>query len=357
MRIRKFEAPTLREAMQQAKVELGENAVILNTREVKPLRGASGVEAARVELVAATDESAALAAAKAVPMVASVESAGNPDGLAGEVAALRAALESLVGEGVLVAHTRPGPGPERRLREAGVEAAMASQIAASLRQQVAEEEIARQWTCLYTCAEPALPEDRSVVIALTGPTGGGKTSTVAKLATEYRYRRGKSVAVISCDGQRIGAVEQMRLVAEALRLQFRQCLDRAELSAAIRELSSHQVILVDAPGCSPRDAKAIAALCDLLSDERIEKHLVLPANMAPQVRAATVKAFEPLDPRRLVATKMDEAAGAEWLLAVAQSIPIALSFVTDGQDIAADIHPARADELARQLIRDLKAAS
>lgn len=356
MKIRKFEADTLREAMEQARRELGDNAVILNTREVRPLPGARTGGRPRVELVAAVDTGPAVLTGPEPPAPREAETGRDQEAspaLAAEVAALREALVSLVGEGVLVAHTKAAPGPERRMREAGVDAALAGQIARSLQECSSPEEAAAQWECLFSCAPPSLPESGPAVWALVGPTGAGKTSCAARLAAAYRFREKRSVALISCDGARIGAPEQLQRIASTMGTPFELCLDASSLSEALDRCSSHDVVLVDTPGGPPRDDGFLKGLRSLLRDGRISTHLVLPANISREARRIAVEAFSALDPQRVILTKLDEAGSSIPLLAISQEIPAAVSFVSEGQELAGGLTPADARSLALRVMEEL----
>ncbi len=356
MKIRKFEADTLREAMEQARRELGDNAVILNTREVRPLPGARTQGRPRVELVAAVDTGPAVLTAPGRPPEAeSPVEAGEASApaLAAEVAALREALASLVGEGVLVAHTKAAPGPERRMREAGVEAALASQIARSLQECASPEEAAAQWECLFSCAPPALPEKGPAVWALVGPTGAGKTTCAARLAASFRFRERRSVAMVCCDGARIGASEQLSRIAATMGVPFETCLDAGSLAAALDRLASHDLVLVDTPGGPPADEGYRNGLRSLLRDGRIASHLVLPANISRESRRLALEGFSALDPQRVILTKLDEAGSSVPLLAISQEVPAAVSFVSEGQELAGGLRIAEARELALRVMEEL----
>lgn len=351
MRIRKFEAETVREAMEQARRELGEDAVILNTREIRPLPGARGGSRPRVELVAATDTQAV--SGPAAPGAETIAEPEDAAGIAAELSALRGALESLVGEGVLVAHTRGRPGPERRLRDAGVDWTLASQIARSLKDAPSLEEAAQQWACLFECARPSLPAEGMAAWAAVGPSGCGKTTVLAKMAAHYKLREGRSVAMLCCDGERIGASEQLSRIAGTLGATFRECFRAEAVSAALDELSDHDIVLVDCPGGSPRDSHYVQGLRKLLADERIACHLVLPASQSVEARAGCMQAFQALEPQRVTVTKLDETSSSLPLLAVAQSTSAPLAYLCEGPQIAGALREAIADEIAAMVLGEL----
>ncbi|MCC6483934.1 MAG: hypothetical protein IT209_03725 [Armatimonadetes bacterium] len=371
MKIKKFEARTLKEAMELARRELGEDAVILNTREYAESpamrAGANGraLSQTLVELVAAVDETdAALVSALRTPQpvspaLASADSAGDshasgPGNVAGEVAALRTALESLVGEGVLAAHVRPESTAERRLRDAGVEPALAAQIVRSARSGKPLEELAQQWSCLFTCADFTLPEQGPGVFALVGSTGSGKTTALARLAAEYKFRQGRRVAVIGCDTQRLGASAMLKTLVSALDVPFCEAVSPQGLSAALDSFTEYDVIFIDTAGGSARDQDFISSLKSLLSDDRVRPVVVVPANLAPDVRAQMLRAFERIDPYRLIVSKLDEASTAGPVAAIGQSSRTAISHLTTGQSIPGGIRCAQAVEMALLVLQSLE---
>lgn len=192
---------------------------------------------------------------------------------------------------------------------------------------------------------PGLPRPRT--IALVGATGVGKTTTIAKLAAQAKLSGAARAAVITCDTQRLGAIEQLRSYADVIGVPFRVAADAHEMEDARRHFADHDLILIDTPGLSPRDSAGVTALVDLLRHASIdETHLALTAAGSEASLLAACRAFAPLRPSRLLFTKLDEAVTYGVILSVADQVRTQLSFVTTGPRFPEEIEPGVASRIA-----------
>lgn len=179
------------------------------------------------------------------------------------------------------------------------------------------------------------------VVALVGPTGAGKTTTLAKLACHPRIFGTKDVGFLCLDTYRVGAVEQLRTYAEIARVPLEVVYDGAELSAALRRLADREVVLVDTPGRSPRnrgDGRAMVRCLTQIQPD--ETHLVIPAGVRPELARQLVAASAPLRVTHVLVSKLDEWPGDPALFDLAAELGIPMRWVTDGQEVPADIRPA-----------------
>ncbi len=196
-----------------------------------------------------------------------------------------------------------------------------------------------------------MPDGRPLTIALVGPTGVGKTTTIAKLAANYKLRQGRSVGLITSDTYRIAAVDQLRTYANIIGLPLRVALTPAEMSLACEAMSGVDVVLIDTAGRSQHDGDRLAELSEFLGAARPhETHLVLSgaSNQAVMLRAA--ERFAGARPNRVIFTKLDETVNFGVLVSAARSIGAALSYVTTGQEVPDQIEQGRADRLARLVL-------
>ena len=202
-------------------------------------------------------------------------------------------------------------------------------------------------------------DGRPHTIALVGPTGVGKTTTVAKLAATYKLRQGKSVGLITSDTYRIAAVEQLRTYASIIGLPLKVVLTPAEMAAAVESFKSYDVVLIDTAGRSQNAADRLAELQQFLeSAQPHETHLVLSTASGEDVLVQTAESFAKVAPNRILLTKLDEAvnfgvvANVLRRLARAGLMPAgaALSYITTGQEVPDHIEQGRADRLARMIL-------
>jgi len=185
------------------------------------------------------------------------------------------------------------------------------------------------------------------IIALVGPTGVGKTTTLAKLAAAFKLRQKKSVGLITSDTYRIAAVDQLRTYANIIGLPLKVVLTPSEMQQAIHALGHCDVILIDTAGRSQRDHDRIAELGVLMdAADPHEIHLVLSSTAGEKVLLREAEAFSQVRVDKIVLTKLDEAVSFGVLVDVILKVGKELSFFTTGQEVPEHIETSRADRLA-----------
>ena len=386
MRVRIFTGQSVQEAMNKVKLELGREAVILHTRRFKTggMLGLFGNE--RVEVMAAVDdallETPAVKAvvapaippvAAAMPLQQSQESvapvsvpltpvkAAEPEWKQ-ELAEMRSLLERALHE-------------SKQGADAIASAAVEKLLEADVLQPVAES-LVRQDPILYqwkgTLTEPAFTErlERLVeqglgkvagvalngsaphVVALLGPTGVGKTTTIAKLAAYFSLQKGIRVSLITADTYRISAVEQLKTYAEIMGLQLEIVYAPQELGKALAKCKGSQLVLLDTAGRSPKNQEQLEELQLLLSQvPQAEKHLVLSLTTCNRDALEIAKRFSVCAPDKVLFTKLDEASRCGVILNVLQQFPMKLSYVTNGQNVPDDLQIVSPAWLAKELLR------
>jgi flagellar biosynthesis protein FlhF len=196
----------------------------------------------------------------------------------------------------------------------------------------------------------ALPSRRRVV-ALVGPTGVGKTTTIAKLAANFRLREKRKVGLITVDTYRIAAVEQLRTYADIIDLPMAVVSTPREMREAVTRMSDLEIVLMDTAGRSPRDEVKIQELRTMLIESKADEvHLVLSAVGGAAALRRTAEQFAPAGATALLLTKLDEATSLGNVLPLLRSCKLPLSYLTDGQNVPDDIAPADPRRLTRLIL-------
>jgi len=188
---------------------------------------------------------------------------------------------------------------------------------------------------------------KSRVIALVGPTGVGKTTTIAKLAAIHKLVNGQDVGLISADTYRIGAIEQLRTFAGIADIPMEVVYKPSEMPIALRKFRAKDIIFVDTVGRSQRSRKELTDLAKFVSAaDPDETHLVVNASTNLRTAEDIVDQFKVVKPNRLLFSKLDEAVTYGPLLSLVHRHHLPLSYVTTGQAVPDDIRTIDATQFA-----------
>ena len=359
MRVKKYLANSMPEAMSLIRADLGPNAVILHTEKV--WRGLFGVRGRpKLEVVAAVDTDLQDFPR---PTVAADETIRS---LQQELTALKTALAQ-------VTETRQKPRTSyiasldewyRRLLDQGVSEHLAQRII-----KIVGEELSRwaldnetvlnehlHWYLgrqLPGSAALTLNPGQTHVCFIVGPTGVGKTTTLAKLAANFAQasRKGARVLLVTTDTFRVAAIPQIAAFGEILGVPVEVAYTPDELAFLVKENRHRDLILVDTPGRSHRAAAGVIELREYLAAvEDKTVHLALTASAKYEDMKQTVKAFGAMPLDGLIFTKIDETVslGAAYSLACETGLP--LSYLTTGQRVPEDIEVARSERLVDLMV-------
>jgi flagellar biosynthesis protein FlhF len=241
----------------------------------------------------------------------------------------------------------------KRLVNSGVSSNLAREIA---RELPCSDNLENAWDAALVKLGNRLPVtsmdivDQGGVIALVGPTGVGKTTTIAKLAARYALRRGvRHVALMTTDNYRVGAHEQLRTYGRLLDTPVRNALNKEELGSQLDDLLDKDLVLIDTAGMSQRDMR-IAEQLSVLKESKanIKVYLVVAATSQLAGLEETINVFRGIDLDGAIITKLDETTSIGPAISAMIEKRLSLAYVSDGQRVPEDLHLARVDKLINQ---------
>ena len=336
MKLQKFEADTMPQALSKVKSALGADAVIMDTRSVrKP--GAFGLGAhERVQVWAAQSPGAApgASALRATPGLGDGNGGGaggaTPHLDTGLLTALHVRLDDLEAKLDLLSMAASYGNAAWAHKNAGIANLSGDERAAAL------AALARR---IPISGEIALGSAR--VVALIGPTGTGKTMTAAKLAGRMTLTHGAKVGIICADGYRVGAMGEMTAYCDLLGLPMASARDAEEMREALQVHAERDLVIVDTAGASQRNQQHLAELRAVLeAGGADEAHLVLSAAASHAACAEAVERFAAIGATHLLFTKLDESPEPAEALATAVGSGLPVSYLAHGQAVPQDIEPA-----------------
>jgi flagellar biosynthesis protein FlhF len=383
MRIEKFTGHSISEATEQMKARLGPDAVILAQRRVKRGGTFSFLTRDLYEITAAVDEPSTAASAysrhgapparrrKGASTVEDLEEVarqfqesgarGRPPSLERQfgMEALRCEMEDVKGtlkdivEQLRYARMPSLPDHLRDAYQTLVGQDVSEELATGIIQQalaalgpdgitnreLVDGQILRAMAdMLQTPRAGRARRRKTSIIAVVGPTGVGKTTTIAKLAAIEKLVNRKDVGLISADTYRIGAIEQLRTFAAIADIPMEVAYKPADVTAALRRYRGKDIVFLDTVGRSQRSRKDLLQLGRFIAAaDPDEVHLVVSASTGMRTALDIIKEFRVLKPTRLLFSKLDEAASLGSLLTIASSQRLPLSYLTTGQAVPDDI--------------------
>ena len=197
------------------------------------------------------------------------------------------------------------------------------------------------------------PLDEGGVIALVGPAGMGKTTTLAKMAARYVLKHGaKNIALVSMDGYRIGAQEQLKTLGKILNVPVTQVEPGESLLDAVEPLKKKKLVLIDTAGLPVADPALRQQLDALASgDLKARNYLVMAATSQEQVMRATYQSYRRCGLAGSVITKLDEALSLGEILGLLVAEKLPLAYLADGPRIPDDLHTPRSHQLVSRAVR------
>ena len=424
MKLKRFEALNLQEALAAVKAELGSDAVIISTRRINKGSKFFGLlSQSMIEVTAAVDRSIPLRGKEAsaqertrIDIPESKESGNDqswyeppngsgegasstfgehlrvatlPDPVAQQLAALREEMKGLlegkpkvevlieslrqeletiracIGEALADRTTQRAtslPGDMATYYEALVSAGVTPDLAYGLVRSVVEtlgssglankEVVAemlrdRMEQVVPVSGPLVLPGGLQKVVMLVGPTGVGKTTTVAKLASQFTQGPTKvKTVVVTLDTYRVAAVEQLRVYARILKVPVEVAVTPEELATCVARHRDARLILVDTAGRSPQDPSGRQELAAIAQQKiTVETHLVLAAPTERTVQQEVVRRYSAIPIHRLLFTKLDEARQTGTLFDLIHHAGLPVSYLSAGQRVPEDLEQATSNAI------------
>ncbi len=196
-----------------------------------------------------------------------------------------------------------------------------------------------------------VPRNRRMIVAVVGATGVGKTTSLAKLAAEFRLQQHRRVGLVTVDTYRIGAVEQLRTYAEIMEVPMEVVSSPREMRDALVRLADCELVLIDTAGRSPLDAAQMQELQEVLAAASPDEvYLVASAVAEADSLYDVAQRFMDVGANRLLLTKSDEARYPGRIFEFLRRINLPVTYVANGQNVPEDLRPADSQRLAQWLI-------
>lgn len=363
MKVKQYMADTLQEAMLKVKQDLGREAVILHTRRVKR-GGILGFFAREVFEVTATLEArVAVTSASKQDQISSAMNENRVAALEAEIHHIRDVVESVLQPQPMMKRETPFMALRETLVRNDIDPAIAEKLIRDVSIQIpgGQDSLAARkllekmlFSCLSRIEGIKLQQGRPKVVALLGPTGVGKTTTIAKLAANFALVEGKKVALITADTYRIAAVEQLKTYAEIIGVHIDVVFTQEELSDALACHADKDLVLIDTAGRSPKNEQHLLELQHLLrAQPDLEMHVVVSATTKPKDALDIVAKFAPHDaPYKVIITKVDESSTFGLIVNMMYNSNAVLSYLTNGQSVPDDIELADPEKLTSLILKD-----
>jgi flagellar biosynthesis protein FlhF len=192
------------------------------------------------------------------------------------------------------------------------------------------------------------------VMAVVGPTGVGKTTTIAKLAALHALERHQSVALISIDSYRIGATAELKVYAQAMGIVLKTAATPAAFVAAVNECCEYDLILVDTPGLNPLNPDDIDVIKRCLdSIDHLETHLALSALSKESDLNKSLKCLRSLGIAGFIFTKLDESCSFGNLINFLSDHSLPLTYLTGGRQVPDAIESGSVEKIVERLLADV----
>jgi len=383
VKIKTYVAENIQEAFYKVKSEMGKDAVILKTKKIKK-GGFMGLFAkSMVEVVAANDikPPSDLPLKQGLPPLPidnskpseSISLTGIDD-LKSEIKEVKKLLNKLYIDSKQQQNKSretddivPKPLKQYydRMQEMEVDPSIIDMIIDNTKKTLSEEDLnnkaqlykalKKEITSFVDGIEPIELSNKSNVVAFVGPTGVGKTTTIAKLASHFSLYKNRKVAMVTADTFRVGAIEQLKYYGDLLEIPVHVITRQEDVKEILEQLKDYDLLLVDTMGFNPNNRmqiKKLKGLMDALTPDDI--HVVISAATKNQDLVDILNNYKELYYKKILITKLDETKSYGVVLNALKVGNCKLSYFTMGQTVPDDIELASADKIANMILGEEK---
>ncbi|PAD70784.1 flagellar biosynthesis protein FlhF [Bacillus sp. 7586-K] len=375
MKVKKYIAPSMQEAMKKIRSEMGNDAVILNSKEVNTGGFFGLFTKKKIEVIAAMDPdvpSQQKPKKKPAPfineqpkmMVENPQVIKQPnDDLVMEIKELKNMLQSIPTTEQSNMYPEPLKEILEQMKNQEVHSRLRNEVMAKLLEFWYEQNGATTFQQLkekqYEFFEAQLSDlsfggisYQKKYINVIGPTGVGKTTTLAKLAAECVIEKRKKVAFITTDTFRIAAIDQLKTYAKILNVPIEVCYNLDDFKNAKEKLANYDYILIDTAGRNFLESQYVDDLQKIIDfNDETETFLVLAATAKPSDMLAVYEQFSVIPINKLIFTKLDETSTRGPLLDVMFRTKKGIAYTTHGQNVPDDIEMATKERIVEQILR------
>jgi flagellar biosynthesis protein FlhF len=377
MKIKTYLADNIQDALQKIKIDLGKDAIILQTRQVKKGGFLGFFSKPLVEVIAASDVNITREKPKttanlnklplSAPYFPKQKNEEDLEDIKTNLDEVKKLVKDLYVNNPQKNYLQPDlPVAFRevysKMDYMEVDPSIIKKLILNSKAKLSEEElndkemvfnaVKSQILSYLTPPKPiAIPKEKQIIVAFIGPTGVGKTTTIAKLAANFTLYHKKRVAMITADTFRVGAVEQLKLYGKILEIPVMVVNSPEEIRGLLSTLSEYELILVDTMGSSPNNKMQIKRIKRML--EQLvpnEIHMVLSAASKTREIGEILDSYSELNYDKLLFTKLDETKSYGVILNAVNHANCNLSYVTVGQNVPDDIKEASAEEIAEIIL-------
>ena len=380
MKVKKYKASSMQEAMNQVRAELGEDAVILNSKAVKTSKFFGLVTKKGVEVIAAVDEEPIKQKSKKYPVPAN-ETAKEPSisqsgHISSDLSNQKELLDNIqemkrMMKGLKNANSRDSELPdyffdmEESLKKTDLSMELCEEATEHLYKEwqksrdLSEGQMAGilqdHFLDLIEQVDFASTIYKKKYISLVGPTGVGKTTTLAKLAADAVLKHGKTVGFITTDTYRIAAIEQLKTYASILDAPIEVCYNAGDFQEAKGKLSHLDVVFIDTAGRNFLNELFVRDLQEVIDfKEEMDTFLVLSLTSKVNDMKKITDQFWKIGIRQFIFTKKDETASTSSMYEMIQQYKTGAAFITNGQSVPEDLQVATKNLVVSELLQEMQ---